>query len=520
MTRVTLTGGLVVDGSGAEPIRADVLIDGDEIRAVGPSLEPIGDEIDVSGHVIAPGFIDTHVHALPLLGPNADDVESALLCQGITSVILGADGVGPCPGGRPAARYADTYFDGIDGPVPERLENLRRVSDLLAACDGASRLNIGYLIPAGTVRRIVMHDVPGPADDTAVRAMSRLVAEGMEDGALGAGTGLEYVPGAWARADELARVLRPVGDAGGVHASHVRGYESGIGAAIEELAAIGEGSGARSHVAHLRAPAEAAIRALDLAESRGQTITFDSYPFASGMTLLAMKAIPEALQHPDPQAALKALYSATVGADLEAEWLRRESELGGYRLAHAGSDEWRHAEGSTISELSELTGRSIPSLVALLLQDSRLGATCVVPSAGESGEDDVARLMLDDRHMGSSDGIFVGSLPHPRGWSAFARALEWQLGRGGGWTWGQAAWHLSGHAAARFGVHRRGRVARGFVADIAVLDASALAATSTFAAPRSAAKGVSRVFVAGTEVMRDGQLVGTRTGRGLRRHHG
>jgi N-acyl-D-amino-acid deacylase len=517
VTVTMLQGGLVVDGSGAGPVRADVVLDGAVVVAVGPEILPQGRVIDVSGRYILPGFVDPHVHALPLLGPDREEIEQALLSQGVTSVILGGDGVGPCPGGAAARDYAASYFLGIDGPSVALLDAVDNVQDLMRACNGTSRINIGYLVPAGTVRQAVLPDTARPANDLERGRMAQMVEQAMDEGALGLATGLEYVPGAWATAEELATMCRVVARADGVHASHMRHYEAGVDQGIAELADVAHITGVRTHVAHLRAPSSIARESLDAVEAQGVRITFDSYPYVVGCTLLAMRALPRDLQSPAPQDLLARISDKGVRTSLHAIWSAREAEFGQYRLAGAGCHEYREHEGMTLGEAAAAIRSTLPDYMEELIRASAASATCLVPAGGVSDETDMTDLLRDARQMACSDGIYVGGKPHPRGWGAFAKLLQDHVGEGRAWDWGQAAWHLSGHACERFGLARRGRIESGRVADLVVLDPDEIRCNADFRTARNPASGVERVFVSGTEVFAEGLLVGSAVGNWLHR---
>jgi len=131
--------------------------------------------------------------------------------------------------------------------------------------------------------------------------------------------------------------------------------------------------------------------------------------------------------------------------------------------------------------------------------------------------DDLARLLSHPAHVMGSDGIFVGSHPHPRGWGSFAKFLRVFVRERADLTWGQAAQHLAGRPAERFGLADRGILATGFVADIAVVDPSKVSDIADYRAPREYSVGVLDVFVAGRSVLAGGELTGELAGRGLRR---
>ena len=517
---VTLSGGYVVDGSGAEPRRADVAFEGDLIVDVGADRTSHGTVIDVAGCYVLPGFVDTHVHASPLLGDLASDVEIALLSQGVTTVILGGDGVGICPGGKLANGYASDYFAGIDGCTPTHLSDVSTVDELLTAIDRSSRINVGYLTPAGTLRQVVMPNDRTAANASQIGRMVDLLEQSLDEGSLGLATGLEYVPGGWASEEELIALCRSTANSGGIHASHMRHYENAVAKGLLELTELSEESGVRTHVAHMRAPADVALQALDSADQRGIRITFDSYPYLRGCTILAMRAIPSALRQPTSAGLLAQFAHHSVLTELRNHWAENADSFSDYVLAGAGCDEFRSHEGRTLGQAAASIDLTLSSYIEQLLVSSSAAATCLVPSSGASDEKDMARLLADSRHMACSDGIYVGGHPHPRGWGAFARVLEVHTGPAREWSWGQAAWHLSGHACERFAIPGRGLISPGRVADLVVVEPTKVRAPASYDFPNEPAIGVRRVFVSGAEVFRDGALTGRKAGRSIRRGTG
>ena len=151
---------------------------------------------------------------------------------------------------------------------------------------------------------------------------------------------------------------------------------------------------------------------------------------------------------------------------------------------------------------------------ALIACDLAVG--CVMDNGPERTEEDVRQLLRRPSHMASSDAIFLGRHPHPRGWGAFARLLGRHVRDLGDWTWGEAAYHLSGHAARRFGLSGRGVVAPGHVADLAVIDPARISDAATYDDPARTAQGVRHVVVSGEVALRDGTVLGVKAGRALR----
>ncbi len=311
----------MIDGSGAEPRRADVRIDAEVVTALG-EIEPVHDDevIDVAEGLVMPGFIDAHVHAAPAMGPDASDVHLALLAQGITTVVLGQDGMGFAPGRRAAVAYAADYFGGIDGPPPAGLVGGATVGELLDTYDGAAPINAAYLVPAGLVRYDVMTDPGSEPTPAELERMVDAVAAGVRDGAVGMSTGLEYFPGRHAATEELIALCRPLVELGAMHVSHMRGYEALVELGGREMLEVAAATGVRTHLSHLKGAADRVERLLRRGGDAGLDVTFDAYPYEQGCTLLAMKALPDDFQAGGPAATLARLDDPAETRRLAASW--------------------------------------------------------------------------------------------------------------------------------------------------------------------------------------------------------
>jgi N-acyl-D-amino-acid deacylase len=207
-----------------------------------------------------------------------------------------------------------------------------------------------------------------------------------------------------------------------------------------------------------------------------------------------------------------------VRRDLLRAWFVDQAEnLKRVRLSYVASDDYSWAEGLSLPDAAEQAGVTVGDFVCDVLVAAKLRVGCVFKHPPTNTEADVRALMRHPAHVGSSDGIYLGSKPHPRAWGAFARFLGVHTRELGDWTWGEAALHLSGHTARRFGLTDRGLIRAGFAADIVVLDPAVIADVATYGDPRRPAVGVDRVYVNGTAVFEHGQLMTATPGRGLRR---
>lgn len=517
MFDVLIRGGWVVDGSGAPPWRADLAVTGTRIAAVGAlASEPAAQEIDAGGRYLMPGFIDTHVHADAVA--DTADVQLAALRQGVTTLLLGQDGVSFAPASAAASATISRYFGPVNGPCPADLAGGCTVERLLAHYDRAGALNVGYLAPAGTIRAEVMGFSPAPADDGQLAAMRRLTEEALADGALGLSTGLDYEPGRYADAAEIAALCAPVAEAGAVYVTHMRGYEENAWRGMAEVAQIVRASGVAAHVSHYHGPAGMLAGLIDDGRDAGLDITFDSYPYVRGSSILAMVALPPELREGHPEQITARLADPEVRARLARDWFPATADvLERITLSYIGAAQWAWAEGMRLTDAARQAGLAAGELACELIASSDTGAGCVFAHPPTNTDADVRALLRHDAHMAGSDGILIGGVPHPRAWGTFARLLGRHTRELGDWSWGQAAVHLAGHPARRFGLAGRGLLRGGNAADVVVLDPAAVTDVADYADPRRPAEGVQHVLVNGELALRDGELTGARSGRALRR---
>jgi len=514
---VLLQGGWVVDGTSAPPFRADVAITGSMISAIGRlSGMEATESVDVTGRYLTPGFIDTHVHA----DASADDpqVQEACLRQGVTTLLLGQDGLSFAPASAQTIESVSRYFGPVNGACPDELAGGCSVAELLAHYDQNTALNVGYLAPAGTIRAEVMGYESGPAHAGGLRAMRALVEDALADGALGLSTGLEYVPGRFADAAELAHLCEPVAEAGGVYVSHMRGYEADAWRGMAEMFDIGERSGVAVHASHLHGPTHMITDLLNKARAAGIDTTFDSYPYLRGSSILAMVALPAEVQSAGPTDTVTRLRDPQVRQRLARDWFPAiDDVLGRITLSYVGAKQWQWVEGITLLDASSKADMSPGELVCELVSSSAGGAGCVFAQPPTNTLADVRSHLRHDAQMVGSDAVYLGARPHPRGWGSFARVLGRHTRELGDLSWGQAVSHLAGHPARRFNLADRGLLRPDSVADIVVLDPATVADNSDYAHPRACATGVDHVLVGGIFALRDRQLTNVRPGRALRR---
>jgi len=512
---VVLYGGWIVDGTGAPPTRADLAIAGDRIAAIG-NLAAAEDatRIDCTGRYLLPGFIDAHVHGDAMVFD--PEVQLAALAQGVTTFIAGQDGLTFAPGSAATSQYVMEYFGAVNGSWPGVAPP--SIADMLTAYDGGSALNVGVLVPQGNLRFEVIGADDRPANAGAIAAMQALLERSLDEGALGMSSGLDYIPGRFADADELGALCAVGARAGAPYVTHMRGYESAAAQGMAEVRAIAEASGVAVHVSHYHGPANMLGGLVDDMRRDGIDVTFDSYPYTSGSSILAMVVLPAAVQEGGPAATLQRLSDAETRSTLDREWFaRRQDELARVRLSYIASDEFAWAEGLLLPDAAAQAGSSVARFICDVLVASQMRVGCVFRQPPTNTDADVRALLRHEAHVAGSDGIFLGRFPHPRGWATFARFLGEHTRNLGDWSWAAAASHLAGHTARRFGLSSRGLLRSGFVADVVVLDPSTVADVASYANPRQPAVGVDRVYVNGNLAFAGGAVTSTPSGRGLRR---
>src|SRR5438067_3058782 len=268
MFDILIQGGQVVDGSGTPWYRADVGIQGGKITALGLLAHAeAARRLDAAGKVVAPGFIDTHVHGdLALL---ADPLHEPAIRQGVTTYIIGQDGVAMAPASPATLAYMRRYTAGFSGTA-ELEQRWSSMAEYLACFDRRCALNVACLIPNGNLRMEVMGLETRPPSAEELKRMGRLVRDAMEQGAVGLSTGLDYIPSRYAETDELIALCREMAAYGGVYVTHMRRYDpDGVLGSMDEVYRIGREANVAVHISHFNSRADLVLPKLDAGRADG-----------------------------------------------------------------------------------------------------------------------------------------------------------------------------------------------------------------------------------------------------------
>ncbi|HEV2034261.1 MAG TPA: amidohydrolase family protein [Candidatus Dormibacteraeota bacterium] len=495
---VLITGGDVVDGSGAPRQRLDVGIAGGRVVAL-DRLEGAraARVIDARGLAVAPGFIDVHVHSELARLSGVDQFAGVL--DGVTTELMSPDGFSWAPLAPERLREVKDYLQVFYGD-PDIGWDWTSVAGYLSLFEGRIPNNLVPQAPHLAIKVAAMgwaHGAPSPEQ---MAAMTAHLVEWLDAGAVGMAAGLEYQPGALSHISELIELCRVVAAGGGVYAPHQRGYWSRLAQGCGETFEIGRRSGVKVHISHL-AVDDTAAGLLDEAQASGVDVSFDMYPYSAACTHLLMM-LPEWAQAGGYQASMGRLTSRTERERLRPETAERIGERGEITLSCVEAGET--LEGRSVGDLARESGQADVDCLFDLLA-AHAGRALAIYHWPESidGEGILQRTIAHPLYIGSTDGIYMGTRPHRRGFGSFARIVGEHV-RAGTLTLEQAVHKVTGLPAERFSLSDRGLLQAGRAADVAVFDPATLADRSTWDNGRVPPSGIAHVLVNGEAVVTDG----------------
>jgi N-acyl-D-amino-acid deacylase len=516
-----LKGGMLIDGTGSPAVRADVAIQAGAVAALGQGARG-REEVDCTGHVIAPGFIDTHSHSdLKIM---AEPTLPMKVRQGITLEVLGQDGISVAPVRAEDRDAARQKLAGLLGDFGVEWKWTSVAGYLLRIAAARPASDFAYLAPHGALRQYVMGDEARKASTEEMAGMESLLRAALEEGACGMSTGLIYPPCCYANTAELIALGRVLAAAGRPLVVHMRSESDRLIEALSEMQEVAETSGCAVHVSHLKvagrqnwARATEVVTLFEQAQSRGVRLTADQYPYVAGSTLLGAILPPWAhdggtartldrLRDPDARARMRAEMTDTRPADWDNFWKWSGPE--GIVIADIPSG--RHAEwlGKDLSRVARECGSDPFETAFDLLLEERMGVAMVSFSQDEAV---VERFLALPYVNICTDGL-LGGRPHPRAYGTFPRVLARYVRETRLLSLEEAIRKMTSQAAAAFGFEGMGTVREGARANLVVFDPETVADRATFENPLQFPEGVRDVLVGGEFVVRKNAITGARPG--------
>jgi len=530
---IVISNGRVVDGTGAPWFRADVGIRGDRVVRIGDlQTAKATQQIDATNLVVAPGFID-------MLGQSefnilVDNRAASKILQGVTTEVTGeGSSIAPLNDHLVAEIFsasASHYGVTVDW---------RSLADYFARLDQRTHpaINVATFVGAGGVRQYVLHETDRAATPEELTEMKRLVAQAMEQGALGLSSSLQYVPDRFASTDELVELARVAAQYGGIYITHQRSEGGSIFESLDEVFAIAERARIPAEIFHLKTAYKAnwgkmpeVLARIHAARDRGLDITANQYPYVRASNALdaclpiwvregGKDAMVARLKDPVQRERAKKEMADPNAKGWENQWYGSGGGDGVLLTAVLNADLKKY-EGKTITEIGRLMGKEPREA----LMD------VVIADHGESGavisimtEADVRLALRDplvaigtDSPAKAEDGPLSDTKSHPRGWGSFPRILGAYVRDERLLTLEEAIRKMTSRPAARVGLSDRGILRAGMAADVTIFDAATIRDVATFTDSNRYSVGVRWVLVNGRPVVADGQITAERPGRALR----
>jgi N-acyl-D-amino-acid deacylase len=529
---VVIANGRIVDGTGAPWFRGDIGILGDRITAIGAlSGATAAVKVDATDLIVAPGFID-------LLGQSefnvlVDGRAASKVLQGITTEVTGeGSSIAPVNDRLVLEASANARHFGV-------IQDWRTIAEYFSRLEKRSHttINVATFVGAGGIRNYVIGKDDRPATAAELGQMKQLVADAMEQGALGLSTSLQYVPDRFASTDEIVELASVAARYGGVYFTHQRSESARIFESLDEVFAVAGRAHIPAEIWHLKTAYKAnfgkmpdVLRRIEAARGRGLDVTANQYPYTrasngldSCLPLWAReggleKTLPR-LTDPATRERIKKDMDDPNATTWENQWYGANGG-DGVMLSSVLNRDLAKYEGMTLAQIGKAMGKDPRDAVIDLVIADR-GESSVITSIMD--EDDV-RMALKHPLVGvgtdsgaqAEDGRLSESKSHPRAWGSFPRILGRYVRDEHLLTLEEAIRKMTSKAAGRVHLVDRGLLRPGMIADITVFDAATIRDVSTFDDPKHYATGVRHVFVNGARVVSDAAITSERPGRPLR----
>jgi len=523
MYDLIIKGGRIVDGSGNPWYPGDIAITNGTIYAVGKVEKEARETLDASGLVVSPGFIDAHSHGdLVLISEPEARIK---IMQGITTEIVGQDGLGEAPLTDDTVDMWRRYLSGLNGN-PDLGWEWRSFGDYLKRLEAARpSVNVASLVGHGNIRLAIMGMEDRKPTNRELSKMKRLLDKSLSEGGIGFSTGLIYPPCVYADAKELTELCKVAAAHRGVFVVHMRNEGDRLLDSIDEVVSVGCDSGVSVHISHFKSNGRPnwgrspqALDRVEEARRNGVDVTFDQYPYIAGSTFLGSLLPPWAhaggldnlltrLRDGETRKKLTSILNHEGDEGSLNEWDR-------ILITNVRTSRNKRFEGRYISEIAkEIEKKPAETVLDIVLEEEN-SATMATFTMDEN---DVRTIMRSPFGMVCTDGIVLGK-PHPRAYGSFPRVVGRYV-REGVLRLEEAIRKMTSFTAQTHDLMDRGVLRPGLVADITVFDPEKIEDTATFENPIQYPQGIEYVVVNGEVTVERGKHTGCRAGKVLRKNY-
>jgi dihydroorotase/N-acyl-D-amino-acid deacylase len=529
---VIVAGGRIVDGTGAPWFRADLAVKDGRVAAIGDlASRTTAARIEASGLVVSPGFID-------LLGQSemnllVDPRGASKVLMGVTSEVTG-EGSSIAPVSDEQIRQQRETWEHFG-----LVQDFHTLSEYFARLETRARpaINLGTLVGAGGVRGYVLGSSNTPAAPADLEKMKSLVAQAMEDGALGLSSSLQYVPDRFASTEELIELAKVARRYGGVYFTHQRSESGSIDVSMDEVFRIAREAKIPANIWHFKTAYQAnwgrmpaALARLEAARAEGVDVSANVYPYTRASNNLdaclplwvregGADALVARLKDPTQRDRIKRDMADPGSPGWENQWFGAGGG-DGVMVSEVLNPQLKQYEGMTLSEIGRAMGKDPRDALMDVVIADHANSACIIAIMRE---DDVRAALAHrlvaigtDSPARAEDGPLAGTKSHPRGWGSFARVLGKYVRDEKLLTLEEAVRKMTSLPAARAGLRDRGLLGPGMAADVTVFDPATIRDVATFEDPNHYSVGVRFVLVNGEVAVTDGHLASARSGRALR----
>jgi len=496
---VIIRNGRVLDGTGNPWFHGDVAIKDGKIAAVGPLTGATADEeIDATGLIVAPGFIDTHTHAGGGLATAGLSHARPLLAQGQTTILANPDGRSPLD---LAAQREELLKDGLG-------------------------VNVGQMVGHGSLREAVIGMEDRLATDEELEEMKALLRAGLEEGAWGFSAGPFYTPGSYSDTREHVELAKVAAEFDVPYQSHVRDesdYSVGVIAAVEEVITVAREAGIPGVFTHAKVLgpnvwgfSQAIVHRIERAREEGVEVYADQYPWSASATGLSAALLPRWSQVGGTDSLRARLADPSTRARIREEMEENLARRGGAdRIQFRRFPQDTSIEGRLLSDVAEERGMDPLDLSIELF---KVGSPAIV--SFNMNEKDIETFMVQPWTMTSSDGDLVPwgeGVPHPRSYGSFPRKIREYVVEREVLDLASAVRSMTSLPAQVYRIPDRGVLREGMAADVVVFDLARTREKGTYTEPHQLAEGMVHIFVNGRPAMRNGEFTGILAGEVLRK---